>query len=285
MAALERTHSPIVITTINGYDFLKPIGAGAFGSVFLAEKDFCFFAIKIISEEKYALKEIKNLEKVRLKLLHHQNIVQFVESFSNSGIYYIVLEYVDGISLFDYLKPQLGKLEEVSFLQILLQMLRAIEALHNSGFVHLDLKLENFVIDKNRRVVLIDMGCSSEIDIELQNCVGTPLYMDPRVIHESGTPANPSMDIWSLSMVILFSYLNKTHFYLPKGLDKKEVTQFIMFTIANLTKPPIRTKLQEDKTKFGMFICDISTKCLQIDHIKRPSASELIHLVKAYMNS
>jgi serine/threonine protein kinase len=268
-----------------GFKIIRPIGSGSFGTVFLAEKNRKQYAIKIIHERKHALKEIRNLKFVRKFLPNHRNVVRFVTSFFYSGAYYIVMEYVDGVSLFDHLKPQSGHLDEAIFLPIFLQMLNAICAIHACGIAHLDIKFENFVIEQSTgRVVLIDLGSCSRTGVELDDCVGTPLYMDSLVVQNIGNITHYYMDIWSIGMNLVYMYNGKVPFSFPKNLKKKDVIPYIMIFMANLTKPPIPTKLQEDKTKFGKFICDISTRCLQLDPTLRPTAAEIFELVKTYSN-
>lgn len=272
-------------SSVQGFEFIRPIGSGSFGSVFLAKRRGKFFAIKVVSERRNALKEIRNLKWIRKFLPTHPNVVKYITSFYHSGQYYIVMEYVDGVSLFDHLKPNIGKLDQASFLHIFLQMLIAIQALHACEMVHLDIKFENFVIDKTGRVVLIDFGCSCRIDVELDDCVGTPFYMDPSLIHQNeGLNAKKPMDIWSIGMNLVCMYMGKAPIPLPHGLKKDDMIVFIMIWMANLTEPPVPTKLQDDKTQFGKFICDISTRCLQLDPTLRPTAAEILELVKAFMN-
>ena len=268
-----------------GFKIIKPIGSGSFGSVFLAERGGKQYAIKIIHERKHALKEIRNLKFVRKFLPNHRNVVGFVTSFFYSEAYYIVMEYVDGVSLFDHLKPQIGILNEASFLPIFLQMLNAICAIHACGLAHLDIKFENFVIEQSTgRVVLIDLDCSSRTGVELDDCVGTPLYMDSSVVRNNQPIVNQYMDIWSIGMNLVCIYNGKAPFLFPQNLKKEDVIDYIMISMANLIEPPVPPRLQEDKTQFGKFICDISTRCLQLDPTLRSTAAEIFELVKTYSN-
>ena len=269
---------------VREFKIIKLLGSGSFGLVYQAEKHGNFFAIKVVSERRYALKEIRNLKWIRKFLPNHPNVVKYITSFYHSGQYHIVMEYVDGVSLFEHLRPTIGKLDQASFLPLFMQMLSAIQALHACEMVHLDIKFENFVIDKTGRVVLIDLGCSWRIGVELDDCVGTPLYMDPKVIHQNvGSNANTTMDIWSIGMNLICMYMGKALIPLPPGLKKDDVIVFIMIWMANMPIL-IPSELQADKSNFGKFICDISTRCLQLDPTLRPTAAEILELVRAFMN-
>ena len=268
-----------------GFKFIRRIGSGSFGSVFLAKRGGKLFAIKVVSDRRHALKEIQNLKWIRKFLPPHPNVVKYIASFIYSRKYHIVMEYVDGVSLYDHLKPNIGKLDQAYFLPLVMQMLSAIQALHACDMVHLDIKFENFVIGRTGQVVLVDLGCSSLDGEELDKIVGTPLYMDPSLIHQNkGLNAQKTMDIWSIGINLICMYMGKAPLSLPHGLKEDDMMFFIMMWMANLTKPPVPTKLQDDKTQFGKFICDISTRCLQLDPTLRPTAAEILELVKAFMN-
>jgi len=95
--------SPTIFPPIRGYTPHNILGKGSFGMVVYATNvSGEQFAIKMMNKEE-ARKEIANLQALPL----HDNIVKFVEAFFESGRYYIVLEYIEGCSLFSHIKPLL----------------------------------------------------------------------------------------------------------------------------------------------------------------------------------
>lgn len=79
----------------------------------------------------------------------HPNIVGLIDLFENSDYYYIVLEYMQGKDLFDYIQFRNFKLAEARVKELSYQIGIAIKYLHNYGIVHRDLKLENVMMSDN----------------------------------------------------------------------------------------------------------------------------------------
>ena len=84
-----------------------------------------------------------------LKMCQHPNIVQQLNVVEDSANYYIVLEYMKGPDLYDYLQQRNFNLGEERIREISLQLLRGIQYLHNYGIIHRDLKLENVIMSDN----------------------------------------------------------------------------------------------------------------------------------------
>jgi len=84
-----------------------------------------------------------------LKMSQHPNIVGLIDLFENSDYYYIVLEYMQGKDLFDYIQIRNFKLGEMRVKELSYQIGIAIKYLHNYGIVHRDLKLENVMMSDN----------------------------------------------------------------------------------------------------------------------------------------
>eukprot|EP01120_Amphizonella_sp_Union-15-10_P007059 TRINITY_DN2347_c0_g2_i5.p1 TRINITY_DN2347_c0_g2~~TRINITY_DN2347_c0_g2_i5.p1 ORF type:complete len:295 (+),score=68.61 TRINITY_DN2347_c0_g2_i5:66-950(+) len=122
----------------------KKIGRGRFSTVVEAtsKKDNHKYAVKII--EKYLIHETNKREIDFMKRLEHPNIVKLYEIYESKEIAYIVLELVDGGSLFDRIVEK-GYYSEKNAIIIVKQILSAVDYLHKQGIVHRDLKPENFL--------------------------------------------------------------------------------------------------------------------------------------------
>lgn len=278
----DSSHSARKTQSIKGsidsrYNISKLLGKGAFGKVYNAKSicDKIDVAIKMIpmKHKKTCANEVSMLK----MLPDHPNVGGFIEVFEDDSYIYIVLEYIKGQNLYEYLKPHFGKkiVEIPQILLILQQMIAAIEAIHSVGIFHRDIKLENFMItfvDGNPVVKLIDFGLSELIGEISTRIVGSPLWMAPEVIRE-GTkmPITEKADIWSIGIILLELFLGQP------PIDYPDI-QETMVTIATLSSPPIPKKLVDDGTAVGIWVRSIATMCLQIDPTKRPSAENLVML-------
>ena len=134
----------------NFYTLDKTLGKGQFGLVKLA--------VHKLSSKKVAIKQVKkkNMTHIEvfqqrreievLKMCQHPNIINLVDLFENSEYYYIVLDYMAGSDLFDYLQIRDFNLGEDRVRELTYQLALGIKYLHNYGIVHRDLKLENIMM-------------------------------------------------------------------------------------------------------------------------------------------
>lgn len=189
-----------MISEVNGYK-TKPewfIGKGGFGSVYKAEKDGKFYAIKVFQTEfligEYRSRidqEIKALQKIT-----HPNVVK-VHDFgkfkeNEFEYFYIVMDFVDGQSLVDYV----GSVEEPKCIQIIESVLDTIDVVHKMGIIHRDLKPENIIINKQGTPIVLDFGLAKLIDYssitQTGERVGTYWYMSPEQVTDSKNIDNRS---------------------------------------------------------------------------------------------
>jgi len=144
----------------------------------------------------------------------HQNLVRVIDVNTESGLYYLVMDFVDGESAGDRLKRK-GRLSEVEAVEIVLGAAEGLAEAHRQGIVHRDVKPDNIMIDKTGRVRVTDLGLAKAItaDPELQpsmlthtqTAMGTPYYMSPEQFL-SARDVGPPSDVWSLG-VTLFQLL------------------------------------------------------------------------------
>ena len=116
----------------------------------------------------------------RLRKLHNPHIVQVHDLFEENNTAYYVMDYVDGESLSNLLKRTNKPLTEAEVLDLLPQILDALETIHNKSIWHLDLKPGNIMVDKSGKVILIDFGASKQISsTEGQTSTSTALCFTP----------------------------------------------------------------------------------------------------------
>lgn len=171
------------------------------------------------------LNEAKVMQRV-----NHTNIVNLYEYGEWEGGLYIAMEFIQGISLRQYL--QVNPLSLHRSLHIILEIAYAICHLHTHGIIHRDLKLENVLITDSGKIKLIDFGVACDLTTQssvrpqpIQHVIGTPIYMSPEQRKDPEMVSFPS-DIYSLGIIayeLVSGRLShgKIHLSLmPKGLQK-----------------------------------------------------------------
>ena len=178
------------------------VGKGAYGQIYLGiDKSGKIYAIKFIKKKKlikgeYLANEVRIGSKMK-----HPNILSIKEVYEDSKTISLVMEYCAHGDLFDYItkNPQ-EKLDDINTIDILVQILNAINYLHNEVKVsHRDIKPENFLItmtEKNRPLIkLIDFGMAQYIKKgqKMRGKIGTTMYMAPEILMR--VPYDEKIDI------------------------------------------------------------------------------------------
>ena len=190
------------------YDFQMTLGQGQFGQVKLAvhKKTGQNAAIKIMGK-----KDIKSIEMYQIKkeievmkMSKHPNVVKLIDIFESADNFYLVLEYMGGGDLFDYLKARKFRLTEDRAREIILQLIQAVQFLHSFGVVHRDIKLENVMmsdVTDNAVPKLADFGLAKIVgpSEKADEPFGTLGYAAPEVLKKE--PYGPACDLWSLGCI------------------------------------------------------------------------------------
>ncbi|CCE64160.1 hypothetical protein TPHA_0G03200 [Tetrapisispora phaffii CBS 4417] len=146
-------------------------------------------------------------EIVIMKLVSHPNVMALYEVWENKNELYLVLEYVDGGELFDYLVSK-GKLTELEAVRYFKQIIRGVQYCHSFNICHRDLKPENLLLDKKRKLIKIaDFGMAAlqVSNTLLKTSCGSPHYASPEIVMGKTYNGGPS-DVWSCG-IILFALL------------------------------------------------------------------------------
>jgi serine/threonine protein kinase len=209
---------------IGDYILKHTIGKGTFSRVKLGinkntgEK----VAIKILDKKKIV--EKADLERVlremkMLSELDNEHIIKVYQIYENENHYLIIMEYCEGGELFNYIveKQRLSENESSFFYY---QIIQGVEYIHSRGIAHRDLKPENLLLDKNKKIKIIDFGLSNYFDgvQKLETPCGSPCYASPEMV--GGNKYNGFIiDIWATG-IILFAMLCG---YLPFEDDNNDV--------------------------------------------------------------
>jgi serine/threonine protein kinase len=192
---------------IPGYKVLGKLGSGAMAVVYKAKQLSLDRTVAIKVLPKKFVQKSDYVERFykegRLAArLNHNNIVQAIDVGEVGGLYYFVMEYVEGKTLYDDLSK--GKVfSEKDALDIIIQVAKALAHAHSQGLIHRDVKPKNIMINKDGAVKLADMGLAREAsDIkaakhEQGKTFGTPYYIAPEQIR-GDIDIDGRADIYSL---------------------------------------------------------------------------------------
>jgi tRNA A-37 threonylcarbamoyl transferase component Bud32 len=192
-------------------EILECLGRGGMGVVYKARQPRLgrFVALKILAREKEKdprFAERFTREAQALARLNHPNIVTVYDFGEADGLYYLLMEFVDGMSLRQLLQTQ--KLASEEALTIVPAICEALQYAHHQGIVHRDIKPENILLDKEGRVKIADFGIAKLLGADgrvesltgEQQVVGTPHYMAPEQVEKPGI-VDHRADIYSLGVV------------------------------------------------------------------------------------
>jgi len=216
---------------LNKYTIGKTLGKGAYAIVKLVTDKITKidYAMKIYKKNEIKDKVRKNCvnnEIDILKKIQHDNIIKLIEVIDLKDYILIIQELFLGISLGQYHKKywkseDLTKKKEKVYKIILTQIFSAFDYLHKNHIAHLDIKMDNILINENLDIKIIDFGFAS---FDPKNSLnkffgGTPNYMSPEIILKRPYISILS-DIWSLGILVFKLFCNEYPF---KGLTEKDL--------------------------------------------------------------
>ncbi len=182
------------------FEILECLGRGGMGAVYKARQKALdrIVALKVLAGEwqgdPHFAERFEQEAKI-LAQLSHANIVTIHDFGEAGGLYYIVMEYVDGVNLRDLLRD--GKMKPEQALAIVPPVCEALEYAHEKGIVHRDVKPENLLFDQEGRVKIADFGIASLMGVSGEDA-GTPLYMAPEQERER---VDRRTDVYALGVV------------------------------------------------------------------------------------
>lgn len=188
------------------YEILEKIGVGGMAEVFRGKdhKLNRFVAVKVLKEEfrenRGFIKKFKE-EAQAAAGLAHPNIVNVYDVGNENGIYYIVMELVEGITLKKYIERK-GRLTVKEATSIAIQVSAGLEVAHNNQIVHRDIKPQNIIISREGKVKVTDFGIAKATTSQTttSTAMGSVHYASPE--QARGGYVDHRSDIYSLGIVL-----------------------------------------------------------------------------------
>lgn len=188
------------------YEIVSKIGAGGMSDVYKAKDHVLgrFVAIKVLkpefSEDRGFVAKFRT-EAQSAAGLEHPNIVNIYDVGSEEGLHYIVMEYVEGITLKTYIEKK-GQLSFKEAVSIAIQVARGIEAAHNKQIIHRDIKPQNIMISTEGKVKVMDFGIAraASSNTVSSDVMGSVHYSSPEQARNGFVDGRS--DIYSLGIVM-----------------------------------------------------------------------------------
>ena len=231
---------------IGHYIVKQTIGSGTFSKVKLGVNRTTNqkVAIKLLDKSKIVEKD--DLERIirEMKIykeINHPNVIKVFEMLDTNKFYMIIMEFYERGELFNYIVEN-ERLKEEETAYFFYQIINGIEYIHNKGIAHRDLKPENLLLDKEKKLKIIDFGLSNFFDGKnyLSTPCGSPCYASPEMV--AGNKYDGfKIDIWAIG-IILYACLCG---YLPFEDDDNDIL-FKKILQCKLDYPRYLSKLSKD---------------------------------------
>ncbi len=201
------------------YHFKKKIGTGSSSSIWLASAGEEPFAIKYVSSQHLYYKKVKSAllqECEFFKNVSHNNLVKSYETFENRKGFFYVMGFFDSTNLFHAVKLQKQLLKN-EHIFIMKQMADVVSFIHKNGYIHCDIKPDNFLLGADGHIKLVDFELMQKVSpfnklkaLLVNKKEGTPEYMSPEQVR--GQMLGFSSDIYSLGLVYYYLLTGETIF-------------------------------------------------------------------------
>jgi len=260
------------------YEIIDKVGSGGMADVYKAKCHRLnrYVAIKVLkseySSDKNFVSKFRN-EAQSAAGLSHPNIVNVYDVGEDNGLYYIVMELVEGITLKRFIERK-GHLEIKEAVGISIQIAQGMEAAHANHIIHRDIKPQNIIISREGKVKVTDFGIAKAAtsNTVTQNAIGSVHYLSPE--QARGGYSDERSDIYSLG-VTLYEMLTGR---VPFAGDNT-------VSVALLHIQGEATPVRELNPSVSVSLDKIVQKCMQKKQERRyQSASELIQDLKNSIN-
>mgnify|MGYP004604022189 FL=1 len=237
-------------------------------------------AVKVLRQELMhdpdLVRRFKNESKA-ISLLNHPNIVKVYDVSVSDNLQYIVMEYVDGMTLREYLNERGGKLTSRETVHFISQILKALDHAHRNGVVHRDIKPQNIMLLDNGQLRMMDFGIARVSRAENQltggKAMGSVHYISPE--QAKGEETDRKSDIYSVGVMMYEMLSGKLPF------DADDVVEVALKQISDQPK-----SLQELNPTIPHGLVEITEKAMaKLPANRYASAAEMLDALNAFVDN
>ncbi|MBK8253093.1 MAG: protein kinase [Polyangiaceae bacterium] len=260
------------------YELIRKLGEGTFGRVYVARRVDVpehQVALKIMPRSLYVGRNVER-ELVMLATVGHPHVVQLKDHGTTEEYVWLTMPVYEGETLFDRL--QRGPLSLREAYDIFRPIAYGLEALHDAGLRHQDIKPDNIylaVFGRRIHPVLLDLGVAAEKDATF--VAGTALYASPEQIFAldaspNKPPLTEKMDTYSLGTTLLISLVGPEHF---PGESATQPAELAVAHATRATNPLAKAALPDLRGEARRALGDMFMKWLALEPKDRPSMREM----------
>jgi serine/threonine-protein kinase len=260
------------------YEITELIGVGGMADVYKATDilEGKVVAVKILksefSDNEEFIRRFRNVSKA-IAVLSHPNIVKIFDVGFTDKLQFIVMEYIDGITLKEFIEQQ-GVLKWKDTIHFITQILRALQHAHDRGIVHRDIKPQNIMLFPDGTIKVMDFGIArfarEELKTVSDKAIGSVHYISPE--QASGNVTDERSDIYSVG-IMMYEMLTGI-----KPFDADNPVTVVLMHMQKGARPPRQIN---DSIPEGLE--EIVIRAMQADPAKRyQSASEMIKDIEEF---
>jgi serine/threonine protein kinase len=274
----------VIGEVVDGYEILRPLGAGGMGEVYLGrDAGGNLRAFKIVRADRQTSPQAASRfrrEVFALSKLEHRGIVRILDAGAiDSGVLYLGMEYVAGPDLQAAVGWD-GPFPISDALAVVIQLAAALAYAHGAGVIHRDLKPGNVILEEGdaRRAKIIDFGLAKIVQnegltrlTEDKQALGSPLYWAPE--QSTNTDVGPAADIYSLGGIAYF---------LLSGEPLFKSRPAVAMVYAHTHEQPARLA-ERCKVELPPGLDDLIARCVAKLPSQRPSAGDIVIALDAML--
>ena len=262
-----------MVKKIKNIEIIESLSRGGMGEIYKGyHEDLEKYVVlkKILIPSEDANVRFKNEAKILIDL-HHENIVPVFDYFQARNNYFILMDYIDGLTLRSIIEEK-GFLPENIILLILYQILKGFDYFHKKGVIHRDIKPENIILSKDGVLKIVDFGIAfgeekTENITKAGFIIGTPKYIAPEIY--KGEKASVHSDIYSLG-VVLYELITGT-----SPFDNLEYDKTVKLKISGKIASP-----KTIRKGISNFLNNLTKKMLHKNPKKRGTAEILLKKIE-----